>query len=386
MKIVLTGGGSGGHIKPILAVAHELKNQSPHCHITYIGQRGDDLLDVVRGHEAIDAVETVWAGKLRRYSSLGWRQLFIVRIQARNIRDVFRTLRGTWQSYWLLRRLRPDVIFTRGGFVSVPVAWAAVLRRIPYITHDADSVPSLANRMIARWARFHAVALDPAIYPYPSDKTGTFGIPVSHHFKPVTAADMVQYKHMVGVDSEARVLLVTGGGNGAQALNEAVVSNTRYLLGTYPDLVILHFAGRALEADTNAAYDALNLGAARRRVRVYGFATDVYKYSGAADMVVARGGMSSIAELAMQQKACLIVPSLQLPWNVHNSHVLAQAGAVAELSEEQAEQPERLGRSLGELLDDPARRTTLAQHLAATARPHAAAELATLLIQIGAKG
>lgn len=385
MKIVLTGGGSGGHITPILAVAHELKKQSPQCHITYIGQRGDDLLDVVRAHHAIDTVETVSAGKLRRYSSLGWRQLFILRIQARNVRDVFRTLRGLGQSFWLLRRIRPDVVFTRGGFVSVPVALAAALHRIPYITHDADSLPSLANKIIAPWARFHAVTLDAANYPYPPEKTAMVGIPVGHHFRPVTEADAARFKRELGIKEQAPVVLVTGGGNGAQTLNEAVVANARYLLGTYTDLVILHFSGRSLEAATNAAYDALGLGKSRDRVRVLGFAPDIYRYSGAADVVLARGGMSSIAELAVQQKACLLVPSVQLAWNVQNSHTLAATGAVMELSEEQAEQPERLGRVLGELLENTVKRQQLASNLSHLAKPRAAAELAALIIQIGTR-
>ncbi|QQS18014.1 glycosyltransferase [Candidatus Saccharibacteria bacterium] len=89
MNIVLTGGGSGGHITPVLAVAHELKRQSPESLVTYIGQRGDDLLDVVERHEAIDEVRTVSAGKLRRYSGEGWRQLLDVKTQVLNFRDVF---------------------------------------------------------------------------------------------------------------------------------------------------------------------------------------------------------------------------------------------------------------------------------------------------------
>ncbi|MFZ1248838.1 MAG: glycosyltransferase [Candidatus Saccharimonadales bacterium] len=384
MNIVLTGGGSGGHIAPILAVAAELKRQMPSCHLTYIGQGGDDLLDVVQTNPHIDAVKTISAGKLRRYSGEGWRQLLDLKTQALNIRDLARTVWGIGQSYRLLRALQPNVVFTRGGFVSVPVALAARLCRVPFMTHDADSVPSLANRLIARWAALHAVTLSPEIYPYPAAKMRMTGIPVGVHFEPVTSKLRAAYVAELGLPTDSQVVTVTGGGNGARMLNQAIVANTRYLFSRYPKLVLLHFAGRSLEAETNAAYDALDLGQARARVKVYSFATDFYKYTGAADVVVARGGMGSLAELAMQQKACIVVPSKQLRWNVQNSRVLAKKQAIYELTEDQAEQPERLGRAVEELLENKARQTQLGQALGAIARPEAAKDLAKILLELGA--
>lgn len=386
MNVVLTGGGSGGHITPVLAVAHELKVQAPDCVITYVGQTGDDLLDIVQANAAIDTVLTVSAGKLRRYSGEGWRQLLDIKTQALNVRDVFRTLAGVWQSYRVLGRVRPSVVFTRGGFVSVPVALAARLRKIPYITHDADTVPSLANRLIARWAALHAVALPVEVYPYPKEKTIQVGIPAGAAYAPVSKQAQEQYKQDLGLDAGQQVVLVTGGGNGARMLNEAMVANARYLLASYPGLVLLHFAGRSLEAETNAAYDALELGGARDRVRVYGFATDFHRYSGAADVIIARGGMGSLTEFALQQKACLIVPSKQLGWNVKNSRVLAERGAIVELNEDQAEQPERLGRTIADLLEHPDTRAELGRKLAGLARPAAAHDLAAIILRCGAEG
>lgn len=349
----------------------------------YIGHRGDDLLDIVREHPAIDEIMSVSAGKFRRYHGEGWRQLLDIRSQLQNIRDVFRTLRGTWQGYRFLGQIKPDVIFTRGGFVSVPVALAGHLRRIPYVTHDSDSVPSLANRLIARWAARHIVAMSPELYPYPLAKTVQIGVPVAHEYEPVSAQILKTYRRELGLDGYEHVVLITGGGNGAQALNRVVVDNTRYLLGTYSDLVLLHFAGRALVEETNAAYDELQLGKARGRVKVYGFVSDFFRYAGAADVIVARGGATNLAEFAIQRKACVIVPSKQLVWNVHNSRVLAEQGAVVELNEDQADQPERLGRTIGDLLDRPKRRAELCSSLARIGYPHAAREIAAVLLSIG---
>lgn len=383
----MTGGGSGGHITPILAVAHELKLAHHDVEIIYIGQKGDGLADIPAADPNIGAVYAVWAGKLRRYADESWaRRLTDVRTIALNIRDMFRLTRGVWHSYWLLRRLRPDVIFTRGGFVSVPVALAGKLHGIPYITHDSDSTPSLANRLIGRWAAVHAVALPPELYPYPKAKTVMVGVPVGAQYQLVTPAVRKQYRAELGLSPYNRVVFLTGGGNGARMLNEALINNAGYLLGTFPDLAIVHVAGRSLEAATNAAYDALNLGGARERVMVHGFVSDLFRYSGAADVVIARGGATNLAEFALQQTACIIVPSKQLGWNVQNARVLAERQAIVQLTEDQAEQPERLGRTIGRLLEDEAARQALARSLAEYARPHAARELATLIYNIGEDG
>lgn len=384
MKIVVTGGGSGGHITPILAVAHELKRLCPGVTIVYVGQRGDALADIPAKDPNIDEVYTVWAGKFRRYADEDWRQWLNLRTQALNVRDTARVLYGIWQSWRLMRRLRPDVIFTRGGFVSVPVALGGRLSGIPYVTHDSDSVPSLANRLIARWAHTHAVALPIELYPYPAAKTVQMGVPVGSQYRPVTAAMRQKYRQQLGLEKYKHVILLTGGGNGARMLNEALVANARYLLGAYSDLAIVHIAGRALEAETSAAYDALRLGTARKRVMVHGFVNDLYRYSGAADVVIARGGATNLAEFALQRLACIVVPAPQLvgAHQVKNTQALAKDGAVVQMTEDQVEQPERLGRTISELLADDTRRAKLSHNLAAYAHPHAAAELAALVLKV----
>jgi UDP-N-acetylglucosamine--N-acetylmuramyl-(pentapeptide) pyrophosphoryl-undecaprenol N-acetylglucosamine transferase len=384
MKIVMTGGGSGGHITPILAVAHELKALVPDAEIIYIGQKGDQLSDIPAKDPNIDAVYSVPAGKLRRYADEGIRQLLDVRTQALNVRDMGRVVRGLSQSYRLLRKLKPDVIFTRGGFVSVPVALAGKLNGIPFITHDSDSVPSLANRLIAPWAAAHAVALPTELYPYPQDKTVMVGVPVSAQYQPVTAALQRTYRTELKLDQYKQIVFLTGGGNGARLLNEALAANTRYLLATFPDLAIVHVAGRTLELETNRAYDALSLGPARARILVHGFVSDMYRYSGAADVVITRGGATTLAEFAQQARACIIIPAPKLTGGhqMKNASAFAKNNAVVQLTEEQIVQPERLGRTVAELLQSADKRIQLARNLAQYAHPHAAAELANLLLKI----
>jgi UDP-N-acetylglucosamine--N-acetylmuramyl-(pentapeptide) pyrophosphoryl-undecaprenol N-acetylglucosamine transferase len=190
LRIVMTGGGSGGHITPILAIAHQLKLLRPDCQIIYIGQKGDSLGDIPAQDSNIDQTYTVRAGKLRRYHGEGLRQLFDLPTVGKNARDVGYVVAGLGQSYRLLRRLQPDVLFVKGGFVGVPVGLAAAKLGIPYITHDSDALPGLANRIIARWAALHAVALPKEVYHYPAANTVTVGVPISHEFRPRTPEEL----------------------------------------------------------------------------------------------------------------------------------------------------------------------------------------------------
>lgn len=384
----MTGGGSGGHITPILAVASELKRRQPETHIVYIGQKGDALSDIPAQHPAIDEVYSVSAGKFRRYHGAGWRQLLDLPTQFKNLRDGVSVLAGIWQSYWLLRKLRPAVIFTRGGFVSVPVAVGGQLNHVPYITHDSDSVPSLANRIIARWASLHAVALPEDLYPYPRAKTITVGIPLNAAYVPVTQQLQQQYRVETKMADYEQVIFVTGGGNGAQSLNDAVVANAPYLLRKYPKLVLVHLSGRALEAAVNADYDkVLTDPALRQRVIVQGFVTDLYRYSGAADIIICRAGATNLAEFAVQAKPCIVVPAEHLVGGhqTKNAAVMADRGAIILMTQEQIEQERRLTAIIGDLLEDSAKRQALSKAFAGFARTDAAERLALLLLEQATK-
>ena len=351
--------------------------------LVYVGQTGDRLADIPAQHPAIDEVRTVRAGKFRRYSGEGWRQILDIPTQAKNIRDAFRVLIGIWQSYWLLRRLRPAVIFSRGGFVSVPVCLGGKLNGIPYITHDADSVPSLANRVIARWAVLHTVSLPEELYPYPRDTTVMVGVPVSSDFQSLTSNLQHSYRSELGLEHYLQVLLITGGGNGADALNKAVAKSVPALLKRYPKLGIVHIAGRALEGPLAKQYDELVPAGDRKRVLVKGFVSDFYRYSGAADLVIGRAGATNLAEFAIQHKACIIVPAAQLVGGhqVKNAKAMAERKAIVLLSQEDAGAAGVLEKTIGELLEDDAERARLGKALGEFARPDAAKRLAMVLLE-----
>jgi UDP-N-acetylglucosamine--N-acetylmuramyl-(pentapeptide) pyrophosphoryl-undecaprenol N-acetylglucosamine transferase len=267
MTIVLTGGGSGGHITPILAVAHELKKADPSLRLVYIGQKGDGLGDIPAKDPNIDECFSIRAGKLRRYHGHGLGQLLDLRTMALNARDAVYVAIGLVQAWKLLRRLKPNVIFVKGGFVGVPVGLAAANLRLPFITHDSDIIPGLANRIIARWAKLHAVAMPKERYNYPKDKTVTVGIPLVADFVPVSSELNRRYRTEIGIPENAKLLFVSGGGLGARSVNYAVADIAPHLLDEIKDLYIVHGVGRAHETEMEQLYDTAVDGSQRGRIK-----------------------------------------------------------------------------------------------------------------------
>ncbi|MEO8784821.1 MAG: glycosyltransferase, partial [Candidatus Saccharimonadales bacterium] len=190
MKVLLTGGGSGGHITPLLAVAQKLKQLDPTVQIFYVGERHSKFASMTNGREGqrlFDQRYAIFAGKFRRYHGQSWlARLMDVKTLFYNSRDLVFVALGIIQSWWLLRRLKPDVILMKGGYVGVPVGLAAS-RRIPLITHDSDAMPGLANRLVSGRAVFHATALPASQYPgYQVSKTRQVGVIVSADYQLMT--------------------------------------------------------------------------------------------------------------------------------------------------------------------------------------------------------
>jgi UDP-N-acetylglucosamine--N-acetylmuramyl-(pentapeptide) pyrophosphoryl-undecaprenol N-acetylglucosamine transferase len=380
----MTGGGSGGHITPILAVAAEIRKLRPDAHIVYIGQKGDSLGDIPAKDLNINEIFTVRAGKFRRYHGEGLKQLLDLPTMLKNIRDALYVLIGIYQSFRLIGKIKPDVVFTRGGFVSVPVAFGAAMHHVPYITHDSDPIPSLANRIIAPWANAHAVSLPEEIYSYPQDKTITTGIPLVGKFEKVTASLKNAYRKEINIPLDAKLLFIIGGGLGSQRINLAVSEAVPHLLRETKNLIVVHVVGRANEATMQSIYEKNISETEQGRVRVYGYLMDVYRYSGAADVIVTRAGATNLAEFALQNKPCIVIPSPFLTGGhqLKNAQFLEEKGAAVIINEVDLQSdPNRLAKQVSSLLQDDLRQKELGEQLGAFAKPNATHDLAMLLLR-----
>lgn len=375
---MLTGGGTGGHITPLLAVAHELKRLHPEVYVIYVGEHGGRFAAMTDDNPDIDEVHTVFAGKFRRYHGESWLQrLFDFQTNLLNLRDFFYFMVGSLQSVFLMRRLSPDVVLLKGGFVGVPVGFACALWRLPFVTHDSDAVPGLANRLVAKWARYHATAMPADFYAYPSKSVRQVGVLVSNDHAGVNPKQQAQFKRRIDVSEKHKLLLVTGGSSGAANINRAIRAIIKELLEKHQDLYVIHQTGKG----KSGIYKDFS----HERLRVEELLFPLYEYTGASDLVISRAGANTVAELGVQGRACILVPNPLLTGGhqLKNAEYFEGKGAVRIVKDTTIKKnPSSLLTAVDELLSDAKQRRELGSRLQQATIPDATNKLTMLLLEV----
>jgi UDP-N-acetylglucosamine--N-acetylmuramyl-(pentapeptide) pyrophosphoryl-undecaprenol N-acetylglucosamine transferase len=362
----MTGGGTAGHITPLLAVAKEFKKSHPEAEIRYIGKMGDPMRSFIIGQGSVVKAYSILAGKWRRYHDVGfWEHLADISTIIKNIRDLFYFMFGLIQSLFILTIWRPNVIFIKGGFVGLPVGLAATLLRIPFVTHDSDSTPGLTNRILAKHAKLIAVALPVETYLtyYPSDKLRYTGVPIRDEFAPVSAISQSQAKAILGLSPDTKLVVIMGGSLGAMRLNEAVYINLESMLSDL-EVNIFWISGKRQYQELSerlkqGSYD-LN------RVHLFSFVENFYNVVAAADVIVSRAGATTLAELAAAAKPVILVPNPYLTDNhqVKNAEILLQKDAAIVIPEQELlTKPDILINTLEQILNDETAMERLANNI-----------------------
>ncbi len=277
IKIVLTGGGTAGHVLPHFALLPFYKEAA--WQVLYVGTSG------IEKQLAADAglrFREIRAGKLRRHFSL------------QNILDVFWVLVGILQSFYILAQERPQIVFAKGGYVSVPVAAAAWLLRIPVITHESDLSPGLANKIIARFSKKILSAFPATLQDLPPAKAQWVGLPIR--------PDLGQGRKERGwelcgfrAEDPRSVVLVGGGSQGAAAINKSIENALPLLLEKFR---VVHITGRGKQTSTTGEgyFQAEYLSDELK---------DIFAIS---ELVVCRAGANTLFELLALHKPMLLIP------------------------------------------------------------------------------
>lgn len=319
-------------------------------------------------------VRVIQAGKFRRYAHLTfWQHFTVPKVVTSNFRDVFKAGKGFFQSVTIIRRFKPDVVFTKGGFVCLPVGLAAHVLRVPLVIHDSDARPGLTNRFLAKWADAIATGSPLENYHYPAGKATYVGVPIAERFTPKTEQQQRDYKQKLGFDPDQTLVVAVGGGLGARSINLAMSRGGQALLDA--GLAVYLVAGKG-------GYDeALTEAPKADWFKIVPFVYEnMDELLGAADIVVSRGSATFLQELAGLKKCVIVVPAHQLGDQVKNAAVFEKAHAALVIDNHDLESGARLQGAIIDLARDPARRMELAVALHTFAKPSAAKDLAQILV------
>ena len=353
MRILIAGGGTGGHLYPGIAVARELQRRDPACEVSFVGTaQGLEARVVPREGFPLDLIRV--AGLKGKSPVTLLRGLLLLPVAALD----------AWR---VISQRRPSVVVGVGGFASGPVLLLAAARGVPTLLLEQNAVPGLTNRLLARVVRAAAVNFEEALRHFP--RTGfVAGNPVRPEF---LAGRGEAYARRDTPRDAARVLIV-GGSQGAHAINVAMVEAAPRLVAAGAGLAITHQTG---ERDLDLVRDGY--GRAGLEARIEAFLYEIDREMTAADLVVCRAGATTLAELAVLGRPAVLVPlpSATDDHQRRNAEVLASTGA-AVLIEQRDLNGARLAETLLELTRDGERRARMADAARALGRPDAAARIA----------
>jgi UDP-N-acetylglucosamine--N-acetylmuramyl-(pentapeptide) pyrophosphoryl-undecaprenol N-acetylglucosamine transferase len=374
MRVLISGGGSGGHIYPALAVATQLQEMY-NAQILYLGS--DDGLETELVPAAGLRMAVVKAGKLQRFVS--WRTL----------RGIARVPVGMLQALSIVRAFRPDAAFTSGGYVAVPAGLAARLNRVPLLMHQQDVPPNLSNRLIAPLATRISVAFANSIRYFPAHKTVHLGNPVRQAILDVRQTTPEQARGQLGLAPDVPLLLVTGGSQGARHLNQTLCRALPKLL---TQCQVLHISGKNLFDETRALAESMIAdleSAARERYRLVPYLSEQMPLAlQAATLVVCRSGAATLSELATLSKPAILVP---LPPALGGSPQEANAAMfeqkkAAEVIRNADLSPEILVQRVKECITAPQHLQAMAQAAGSLAKPEATREIVQTIASLAHTG
>lgn len=368
LKIVFTGGGTGGHIFPIIAIVREMRRTfEGELEIYFLGPK-DEFAKAFFLQEGIK-VKEILAGKIRRY--LNFKSFF------QNIFDIFLKMPlGIFQAFFWLFFKNPDLIFSKGGYGSFPVVVSGWLLGIPIFLHESDVVPGLTNRILAKFALEIFVSFPKTEY-FPLKKMILVGNPIRREILEGKKEKAVEIFKLTG---EKPVILILGGSQGAQRINEKILEILPKIL---EDFELIHQCGEKNYKKIYSLSEAILSEKLKRYYHLYGFLKEeqLKQAFAAADLVISRAGSGSIFEIAACQKASILIP---LPESaqahqIRNAYAFRQAGA-ARVIEEENLTPRFLLERLKFLLFDPKEKEKMEKKAKEFSKPFAAKVIANYIL------
>lgn len=377
MKILAAGGGSGGHVTPVVAVLKELKAQLPAdepFEVVFICDKSfKTQTEGIMSALPFDVrVMSIPSGKLRRYANFTfWMYLRHFGVILRNIGDMFKVLAGYIAARRILRQFSPDVVFAKGGFVCLPVGIAASHAHVPLVLHDSDVRPGLTNSVLACFATAIATGMPLENYSYNPAISQYVGVPISPSIQRATPSLQREYREVFELPQDRHIIVAVGGGLGAVTINHAMLASAQSD-DTPSGPLYVNVTGVA-------HFDAMQeKGRGLANYRPIAFVYEnMEKLLGAADVVVTRASATVLQELAGLGKPTIAVPAQQLGDQKKNAAYYALKEAV--IAVDDATLVSDLPGTIDALINNPERQAALSTALHSFARPQAAKDVADML-------
>lgn len=362
-KIIISGGGTGGHVFPAIAIAQALKTLRPDIDILFVGAKGK--LEMEKVPAAGFPIEGLWISGFQR------------KLTARNLLFPFRLLSSLWRSRGILRRFRPDAVVGVGGYASGPVLEMATRAGIPTLIQEQNSLPGITNRLLARKVDRICVAYGNMQRFFPAEKVIRTGNPVRSDLIDLQGKRKEAMAHY-GLDPEKPVILLVGGSLGARSLNEGVRENYETLRKAERVQLIWQFGKLYAEEFSDCAASQLP------NVRALPFLDAMDLAYAAADVVIARAGALTISELELCGKPAILVPSPNVAEDhqTRNAEALVTEGSALMVTDAEAQKAISLAL---ELLEDRELKQQLEAGIRKRGRPDAARHIAAEVLKLAQK-
>lgn len=358
LKFIISGGGTGGHIYPAIAIANELKARFPNAEFLFVGAK--DKMEMEKVPQAGYQIEGLWIAGLHRKLTL------------QNVLFPIKLANSLWNSRKIIRKFNPNVVIGTGGFASGPLVQAANSFNIPTLIQEQNSYPGITNKLLSKKAKTICVAYENLERFFPANKIVLTGNPVRQDLLEVNSKRREAIKHFC-LNTTKKTLVVLGGSLGARRINKLIEKEIYKIIAN--DIQIIWQCGKLYYHDYNHFTD-------RKIVQVIAFIDRMDLVYAAADFVISRAGASSISELCIVGKPTIFIPSP----NVAEDHQTKNARAIVDkkgaILLKESELDEKFESVFLDLITNQNLQTTLSENIKKLAKPNATKDIVEQIIKL----
>ena len=358
--MIISGGGTGGHIFPAIAIANAIKKIKPDTEFLFVGAQGKMEMEKIPA--AGYPIQGLWISGLQR------------RLTIDNLMFPFKVISSVLKSHALIKKFKADVVVGVGGYASGPLLYAATGRGIPALIQEQNSFPGITNKILASRVTKICVAYEGMERFFPKEKLIMTGNPIRQDLlnldglRPEAAA-------FFNLKADVKTVLVIGGSLGARTINESIAAGVKQLLEQ--GVQVIWQTGKAFKAEAQSINEKYP-----ERLRVYDFVSRMDFAYAIADVVVSRAGATSISELCVVEKPCILVPSPNVSEDHQTKNAMAMMNNNAALLVKDFEARAILVNTLVDLLKDESKMQELKRNISTLGKPDAAEQIAKEVIKL----